>query len=343
MVPVSGAQSAVNNFSKMRSLVLILCLAVAVLGKPSTRHTIQWDSFWTLHEIEHYIEHLAEDYPEIMQLETIGTSSEGRNIEAVYISYGNNPNRPLVMVDAGLRAREWTSPMVAMFIIHELVEHPELFSHILEEVNFVIIPLVNPDGYVYSHTTDRLWVKSRKDNGNGCFGVDINRNFGYEWGTVGAGSDPCADNYAGTGAFSEPETEAVRTAINRYSANLKLYLSVQAAAKMVLYPFSYNGLRNPANAASHSAVASAAALEMIGQNGYLYTSGPAGILLPAESGTVSDYVSGQHGIQYTFVLETRGGGQNEYDLPASELSEVLYETAQGLKVMAEYVAGYRAV
>ncbi|XP_038117134.1 carboxypeptidase B [Culex quinquefasciatus] len=273
---------------------------------------------------------------------TIGTSAEGRAINAIRISYGNQANRPMVIIDGGLRAREWTSTMVAMFVIHEFIEHPDHFTDILDEINFLVIPVANPDGYAFSHTTTRMWVKSRRAVGNGCFGVDLNRNFGYQWSSTGA-SDPCADNYAGTAAFSEPETQALRSVIERNSANLKLYLSIQAAEKMVLYPFSYNGLRSPANVDAHRAVAEMVAREMIAQNGYLYTYGPAGALLQAETGTITDYVAGTQGVQYAFVLETRGGAQNIYDLPAAQLEEVLYETAMGLKVMGEYVAGIRRV
>ncbi|XP_058456747.1 carboxypeptidase B1-like [Malaya genurostris] len=325
----------------MRSLIVVLCLAVLVLGKPNLRHTISWDHFWTQEEIEEYMHELVEEYPDIATLETVGTSTEGRDIDAILVSYGTNANKPLVIIDAGLRAREWVSPMVGMFVLHELVEHPDEFTDILQAVNFLVIPLVNPDGYVYSHETDRNWIKTRSSSGNGCYGVDLNRNFDYEWGTVGVSSDPCDDAFPGLTAFSEPEARAVRDTVSNYATNLKLYLSIQAAAKMVVYPFSYNGLRTPSN--DHNTVAQMVARAMMGENGYIYTYGAAGIQLPVESGTVSDYVAGTFEHEYTFVLETRGGTDNEYELPADKLSEVLYETAAGLKVLGEYVAGIRSL
>ena len=57
--------------------------------------------------------------------------------------------------------------------------------------------------------------KNRRNTncGNGTTrGVDLNRNFGYEWGANNTGSspDPCSDVYRGESAFSEPETQAVR-------------------------------------------------------------------------------------------------------------------------------------
>ena len=46
--------------------------------------------------------------------------------------------------------------------------------------------------YEYSHTNYRLWRKNRRINsGNSCKGVDLNRNWGYQWGGAGASTNPC--------------------------------------------------------------------------------------------------------------------------------------------------------
>lgn len=42
-----------------------------------------------------------------------------------------------------------------------------------------ILPVMNPDGYEYSHTKDRMWRKNRAWHGGQCVGVDLNRNFRY--------------------------------------------------------------------------------------------------------------------------------------------------------------------
>jgi murein tripeptide amidase MpaA len=59
-----------------------------------------------------------------------------------------------------------------------------------------IMPMVNPDGYEYSHTTDRMWRKNRNPNGGACVGVDLNRNYDYGWLTAGSSRNPCSDVYA---------------------------------------------------------------------------------------------------------------------------------------------------
>jgi len=81
-----------------------------------------------------------------------------------------------------MHAREWISPATVTFLLLQLVEfrpdHPEL----IEEFDWFVLPMVNPDGYEFSHTTDRLWRKTRSANaGSQCVGVDPNRNFDTHW------------------------------------------------------------------------------------------------------------------------------------------------------------------
>jgi hypothetical protein len=69
------------------------------------------------------------------------------------------------------------------------------------EVYFFTLKDVGPQyGFVFR----TLW-----DTSYGCEGVDLNRNWDWHWGGVGASRDPCSDTYAGSRAFSEPETRAV--------------------------------------------------------------------------------------------------------------------------------------
>ncbi len=57
---------------------------------------------------------------------------------------------------------------------------------------------------------DRMWRKNRKPVGGNCFGVDLNRNFGYQWNKGGSSSNPCSDTYHGGSAMSEPEALALQ-------------------------------------------------------------------------------------------------------------------------------------
>ena len=55
-------------------------------------------------------------------------------------------------------------------------------------------------------------VSVLRGNGDGTFGVDLNRNHSFKWGCCGgSSSDPCGITYRGPQAASEPETQAFQT------------------------------------------------------------------------------------------------------------------------------------
>ena len=103
--------------------------------------------------------------------------------------------------------------MVGMYVAESFITgygNDTLITELVDELEIFVIPVVNPDGYVYTWGPQRLWRKNRRDNGNGTFGVDLNRNWGYEWGGVGSSGDPGSGTYRGTAPFSEPETQVRR-------------------------------------------------------------------------------------------------------------------------------------
>src|SRR5207248_2440203 len=71
------------------------------------------------------------------------------------------------------------------------------------------------------------------------FGVDLNRNYAFQWGLVsGASPNTSDDTYFGAGPFSEPETAAIRDfLLNR--GNLKAFLSYHSYSELFLRPWSY--------------------------------------------------------------------------------------------------------
>lgn len=75
--------------------------------------------------------------------------------------------------------------MTAMYFIHEVVEYSYEFEEILNFVEFVVIPVANPDGYAFTFSSDRQWNKNRRFNtGNpSCPGVDVNANFNHAFQT----------------------------------------------------------------------------------------------------------------------------------------------------------------
>jgi extracellular matrix protein 14 len=130
------------------------------------------------------LEELLEDFPTLFSREELAvTTSEGRPINAYRVSKPNGVTKPVILVESGLRPREWLSNMAVLYFIHEIVEHDYEFPDLLASVDFVFIPVSNPDGYAFSFTSgNRAWNKNRRVNsGSTCLGVDINRNFEYQF------------------------------------------------------------------------------------------------------------------------------------------------------------------
>lgn len=146
----------------------------------------------------------------VLHLDSIGASIEGRPIVAVKIgASADSPSRPNVLFMATHHAREWVSTEMAMKLIRWIVD--SLPPSLLAQRDVWVIPVQNPDGYQYTFTDARLWRKNRRLNGDGTYGIDLNRNYPGFWGldNVGSSNMPPSEVYRGPAPASEPETQAV--------------------------------------------------------------------------------------------------------------------------------------
>lgn len=105
-----------------------------------------------------------------------------------------------------------------------------------ENINWFILPVLNVDGFEYTHKSDRMWRKNRKPSSSLCVGTDLNRNFDYLWFTGGASNNPCSDTYAGSNSFSEPETEGINDFFGNVTEfyNVTSYLSFHSYSQFLL-------------------------------------------------------------------------------------------------------------
>lgn len=107
-------------------------------------------------QINVYLDELAKRHPDTVKVKSIGKSSEGRDMKIIHISTATNESakgRPAIWIDAGIHAREWIAPATALYIIHQLVENASHTADLTRDVDWYILPVMNPDGYEFSHTT----------------------------------------------------------------------------------------------------------------------------------------------------------------------------------------------
>ncbi len=125
---------------------------------------------------------------------------------------------------------------MALYLAEYLLENhgsdPQLTADI-NNLEIWIIPVMNPDGFDYTWTTYRYWRKNRRDNGDGTFGVDLNRN--YDWSWEKGDPTPSSNLYHGTAPFSEPETQALRDLA--LASNMSVYVAYHTYSQLILYPW----------------------------------------------------------------------------------------------------------
>ena len=171
-----------------------------------------------------------EEHAATSSIETIGTSVEGRAIEAY--TFGNGETGVLFV--GGIHGGyEWNSILLAYEYIDYLSENPEAIP---KNLTVSIIPSANPDGLfevigVEGRFTLADVPEDEGPAGTGRFNansVDLNRNFDCKWeqesmwrgNTVSAGTEP----------FSEPESQAIRDYVLKSNPAAVVFWHSQANA-----------------------------------------------------------------------------------------------------------------
>ncbi len=208
----------------------------------------------TLSEIEAYVDQIIIDHPDIARRQDIGLSLEGRTMWAVKVS--DNPdideNEPEVLIAAAIHAREIITPEICLTTIDMLTDGYGTDLRMTQLVNdreIWFIPVINVDGYYHNEVIapdgGGMWRKNRRDNGDGSWGVDLNRNFGYMWGFDDLGSSGMGSSelFRGTGPFSEPATQNVRDFTIAH--NFELSVHFHSSGSWFGPPYFYNFTLTP--------------------------------------------------------------------------------------------------
>ncbi|KAI5633766.1 zinc carboxypeptidase domain-containing protein [Phthorimaea operculella] len=281
------------------------------------------------------LDNLAKSYPKLLTLQPLGTSYEGRQMLLAKISSNPAARNPIIFVDAGIHAREWVAPAMAVYMIHRLVTDPGAQKD-LEGIDWYILPVVNPDGYEYTRRggSNRMWRKTRSKNGN-CFGVDGNRNYGFKWGVSGVSMDPCnKETYAGPTAFSEKETQMVKRVMVENSDRIKLYVSMHAYGQYLVYPWGYTGDRLPKQWKKLDRLAKITSEAVVRAGGQPFRVLSAGKWYAAAGGS-DDFAFGAIGVPYSYTMELTDG--HEFVFPEGLLPSVLPKFYEGFRAMGREI------
>nr|XP_039268546.1 carboxypeptidase B-like [Styela clava] len=315
--------------------------------------------YHTVDEIDEWITSFTKDNS-IASVVTIGSgkSYEGRNMRGLKISTGSD--RPAFVINCGIHAREWITPATCLYTANKLMNEYNMnmtITHLMNGVDFYLIPSSNPDGYAYTWSNDRMWRKTRSksDMCDTCIGVDPNRNWDFHWG----GMNSCVgykrkslkqhvidvrDRFIYEDSFSvvkslkssrqQIETKNQRDFVESIE-NVRAYIDVHSYSQTWMYPYGYT--KSPAP--------DAAILEKIGRDSvsaissvdsHVFQTGSISDVVYVASGSTADFFYSK-GIKCSWGAELRDTGKYGFILPEDQIGKGAEEAFQGFMVIAKNI------
>jgi len=304
--------------------------------------------FLTVDQLLATLDNMAALYPDLISPKYAMNYPTNNDRELYWVRISNNPtvdqDKPEVLYTGMHHAREPIGMQLLVYYMYYLLENydtdPDV-QYIVNNFELYFVPIINMDGYAYNIQNQPNgggeWRKNRRQNDDGSYGVDINRNYAYMWGLDDNGSSPYPwdDTYRGPSAFSEPETMDIRDFCNehefRYSINYHSY------ANDCLYPWGWSPDPCPDDEIFH-----AHAILLTEENGYLY--GPGYTTIYPTNGGSDDWMYGEQatkGLMFSYTPEVGDGSAGFW--PAPPMIIPLCQENMLQNIMAVYLSGAYAL
>ncbi|SCU80157.1 LAMI_0B01024g1_1 [Lachancea mirantina] len=312
-------------------------------------HDIFFEEFRDLDTIYTWLDLLALTFPELVKIEWVGQTFEGRDMKALHISADNremNPDKKTIVITGGVHAREWISVSTACYMIYNLLTkygNNKKETKYLNHLDFLVIPVFNPDGYAYTWTHDRLWRKNRQQTYfPRCFGIDIDHSFDFHW--TGAEDIPCSEDYGGDSPFEALEAESWNNYINETKSEYTIhgYLDLHSYSQEILYPYAYSCEALPRDLENLLELSYGMAKAIRNKSGKSYTvlsscQDRGSDLKPGlGSGSALDYMY-HHRAHWAVQLKLRDTGNHGFLLPPKYIVPVGNEAYAALRYFCEFI------
>ena len=287
----------------------------------------------------------------------VGQTYHGRPIWAYQLGDGDalttsGAGEGAALINGGIHAREWQSPEALTGYMEGLFhgrEDQHIAQYLLENLNLVLIPVLNVDGFLQTQRfatqlsasaqqprDGRMRRKNMRDvdedlstQQDNLNGVDLNRNSGPFWATNGQRSsdDITSIVHHGSGPASEPETQALQQGAQLADeSKLRFYMDTHSFSQIYFTPLTDNARRN--------SITEQFATIMRGANDFKYEYGPAAS--GGGIGATDEYFANTYQIPaYTLEIEPLnstaeyggfGVSHDGFILPNSEVARMRQET-----------------
>ena len=290
----------------------------------------------TVPEMRAFVDGMASRYPNLAEVVIYGSSWEkiqsggtaGHDLFAVKLTNRQITGpKPTIYINASIHPRELVTSELALRLIEYLLNNYGVegdATWLLDEHLIVIVPVSNPDGRRLAEQGLYQRKNTNFTYGGGCanpptssnqYGVDLNRNFSFKWGTVNMPTEPkCGQTYPGPTAASEPETAAIMALESTLFADQRgpldtdpapptttgVFIDIHANAGLVMWPWAHTSTVPP----------NGPELQLIGTKlaSYNGNSPVQAIQLYPTSGGSRDHAYGELGIaSFTFEIGTASG------------------------------------
>jgi hypothetical protein len=307
--------------------------------------------YYSLEEILIELDSMRQRFPNLVSIkQTIGTQTtiEGRNLWMIKIS--DNPDvdetEPEVLYSALTHAREPMGMQQLFFYMYYLLENYNTNStvkYIVDNTELFFVPCVNPDGYKYNETISPggggMHRKNCRNTGGNPKGIDLNRNYGYQWGYDDIGSSPDINNetYRGANAFSEVESSTMKALTE--SHNFKLLIDYHCYSNVLLNPWGYIDQLCP-----DSAIYRQYSALMTKTNGFAYGTPNQTIGYNANGGSFDWFYGEQSTKNKIIAFGPEAGDANDGFWPAMERIEPIAKSFADMNFYLALFAGkYAAI
>jgi len=305
--------------------------------------SFELDQYHTYNDTIAWMQQLAQQHSDIAEYIEFGTSYEGRKLAAIKITGSSQASgKKAFWMDGGIHAREWITTATVNYMLAttlQLYGSDESVTSMVDNLNIYYAPILNPDGYSYTWTDDRMQRKTMMPSGCASSpGTDPNRNWDFHWGEAGTSTDPCSDAYEGKSAADQPEVAAVQDYLREKDTFLG-YINFHSYSQLWMSPWGYTSSL-PKDYDAHQAASKAATEALEAVHGTRFEYGPISTTIYPASGSSADYAYGTCGAVFSYGVELRDTGRYGFVLPSNQIIPSGEETFEGIKALAKFMIAH---